>query len=596
MDAVAEIKNRIPIEELVGQYVQLKKVGRNFKALCPFHNERTPSFYVSTERQLAYCFGCHKGGDHFKFIQEVEGLDFVGALKFLAERARVELPKMMPQHSPEQLSQKARLIEIHEAAAAYFEKNLQTNQDSAKLLDYIRRRGLTDETVAWARIGFAPDSRDALYRFLLEKGYGKDEIITSGLVMARDTEASECVDRFRMRLMFPIKNATGSVAAFGGRAIRAGDEPKYLNSPETPIFHKSTFLYGLTDARNAIRAHDSVVLVEGYMDAVTVHQAGIENVVACSGTALTTDQLTILKRFTPNLILSFDQDNAGKQATLRAIEMAIGMDFTIKVAVWEGEAKDPDELVRSAPHIYKAALNDAQPVTTYLLNAMEAKHIHTSEQGSSSQSKRKIVEELVPFFAKVQNAIELDEWLKECSVRLEVSLQALYDEIERYKQRKASSFAGPRATASQRSPQQPTNSQEQKIRGQQEYFLGLLLTCPDLNVLANQLVPLNFLDDPELQNIYTHLTSDYNNDLGEAESKRRSILELYGETLFKEISPDAARHELKEVATVLARAHYERQKRSLLSRLKSLRGEEEAELLTAYQELLAQERSYGQKA
>ncbi len=209
MDAISEIKARIAIEDLVSQYVQLKKVGRNFKALCPFHKERTPSFYVNPERQLAYCFGCRKGGDHFKFIEEIEGLDFVGALKFLAEKAGVALPKAVP-HDKEKKSERDRLIILHEEAARFFEKQLFETPAGKKVLDYLKKRGLKEETIKSARLGFAQDEqKDALYSHLLSAGFKRPEILSAGLVLARDTSQDACVDRIRMRLMIPIQNLAG---------------------------------------------------------------------------------------------------------------------------------------------------------------------------------------------------------------------------------------------------------------------------------------------------------------------------------------------------------------------------------------------------
>ncbi|MBI2453577.1 DNA primase, partial [Candidatus Peregrinibacteria bacterium] len=430
IDPVAEIKARIAIEDLVAQYVPLKKAGRQMKALCPFHKERTPSFYVSPDRQIAYCFGCRKGGDHFRFIQEIEGLDFRGALELLADRAGIELPKATPQRQAmerEKKTERDRLYELHEHAASFFEEQLWKTKEGENMLSYFKKRGLKEKIIRDARLGYAPDEPAALFPFLLAKDFTRSEIAASGLAFSRDTSQGNFIDRFRGRVMFPIENIMGAVCAFGARAVKEGDEPKYLNSPETPIYQKNAILLGFGKARGEIRSRNFAVIVEGYMDALACHQAGFLNVVACSGTALTETQLSMLKRFTKDVVFSFDRDGAGKMATERALEMGFEAELSMKVAVWAGSAKDPDECLREDPKLFEEALQCAKPAFDYLLDYFSEKFDLTSVDG-----KKKMLFAILPFAARIKGALEIDECLKTLAAKMGTSLTPIYDELKRY--------------------------------------------------------------------------------------------------------------------------------------------------------------------
>lgn len=579
MDSVSEIKARIPIEELVAQYVQLKKVGRNFKALCPFHKERTPSFYVNPERQLAYCFGCRKGGDHFKFIEEIEGLDFRGALQFLAERAGIELPKFAPEDKHKK-SERDRLIEMHEKAADFFAKKL-FEEDGKKALSYFKKRDVTEETIKSARLGFAPDGPAALYSYLLEKGFARAEILTAGLAIARDTEQGNCVDRFRRRLIFPLKNLSGGICAFGGRALEDKDEPKYLNSPETPVYHKSSLLYGLSEARDEIRKSSVVVVVEGYMDALTARQAGFKNVVACGGTALTEAQFVLLKRFAKNLIFAFDRDNAGKMATERSIEFGFASEFSIRVAVWKSKAKDPDECIRDKPKIFEEALQTAFPAAEYLLNSFVEMFDTAAAEG-----KRKVIEGLLPFLNRVASPVELDCWLKQCSAKLDVPMESLYDELKRFQgKQKFVRIVGKNAMAA---PEGSTPELKENFKIQ-EYLIGLLLTYPEIRTVANQFLQPEDFEDNQLQNIYRSLTSEYNQTLDEETASRANVLAMFAESLACDLGWEAVELEARETIKTLLRQKFDREKRTIVTRLREAQGATKMSLLDSYQEFLEKE-------
>lgn len=572
MDPLSEIKARIPIEELVSQYVQIKKAGRSFKALCPFHKEKTPSFIISPERQLAYCFGCRKGGDHFKFIQEIEGLDFKGALSFLAERAGVALPKMtLP--TKEEKSQRARLVDIHEEAVRFFENQLWNSSAGKAARLYLEKRGFSEAIVKQARCGFAPGDGTALFTFLLEKDFTRAEIIASGLVIVRDTGKGECIDRFRERLLFPINDLSGAPCAFGGRALKEGDEPKYLNSPETSLYHKGQVLYGLDAARASIRISKSVIIVEGYMDALACLKAGITNVVASSGTAVTEDQLRTLKRFSGRLVLALDCDTAGKLAAERTIELAFANDFEVTVAVWESDAKDPDECIQKDPEVFKKAIENPLPASQFLIDHFAKQYGEETPVG-----KKQIITALCPFWSRVKSAIELDAWIQKTSVRFSLSPPSLYDELRRFQgKQKIIRDAGPASAV-------PNNG-----IGAKEYLVGLLLTYPETLRIAKDIVDPKDFEDSELENIYRSLTSEYNQPLSEQLAARADILTVFVETNASNLRWEEIQKEVQSVLDVMLRQRYERQKRDILARLKTEDEEKKAPLLETYQNLLSTE-------
>lgn len=572
MDPLSEIKARIPIEELVSSYVQIKKAGRSFKALCPFHKEKTPSFIISPERQLAYCFGCRKGGDHFKFIQEIEGLDFKGALGFLAERAGVALPKMtLP--TKEEKSQHTRLVEIHEEAVQFFENQLWNSSPGKAARLYLEKRGFSEAIVKQAHCGYAPAEDRALFIFLLEKGFTRTEIVASGLVIVRDTGKGECIDRFRGRLLFPIYDLSGAPCAFGGRSLQEGDEAKYLNSPETALYHKGQVLYGLDAARASIRVGKSVIIVEGYMDALACLKAGITNVVASSGTAVTEDQLRTLKRFSGKLILALDRDTAGKLAAERTIELAFAQDFEVIVAVWESDAKDPDECIQKAPEIFRKAIENPLPAAKFLIDQF------AKQYGEATPAEKKqIITALCPFWNRIKSAIELDAWIQETAARFSLSPRSLYDELRRF-QGKQKIIRDTRPTSAV-----PKNGMSAK-----EYLVGLLLTYPETRRIAKDIVDPKDFEDSELENIYRSLTSEYNQPLSDELRARANVLGMFAETSASNLRWEEIQKEVMNVLDALLRQRYTEEKREILVRLKTEDEQSKASLLETYQNLLSTE-------
>ncbi|MDI6717530.1 MAG: DNA primase [Patescibacteria group bacterium] len=419
---VEEIKNRIDIVDFLRFYVELKPAGKNFKARCPFHNEKTPSFMVSPERQTWHCFGsCSEGGDIFKFLMKFENIEFYEALKILAEKAGVELKKI----SPSDQKQFGILYDINETAKDYFKQRLAQNERPQKYLD---ERKLKKETIEEFEIGFAPQAYDELTLYLVNLGYDVKDIERAGLNFK--SERGNYLDRFRGRIMFPIYNHFGKTVGFSGRILPEldnGEMGKYINSPETPIFNKSKILYGFHKSKNFIREEKNVFLVEGQMDFLMCWQDGIKNAAATSGTALTGDHLKALKRIADNLIFSFDNDEAGLKAAERAIDLANNMDFNVKVLPLK-EFKDPAEAVMKKPSFLKSIIKEAKLAMEFYFDA----YLKKNESGDFSDDKKNIRAVL----AKVKNIsspIERAHWLSELGHKVNIDEKILAEEMNQIK-------------------------------------------------------------------------------------------------------------------------------------------------------------------
>lgn len=462
LDPVAEIKNRLSIEDVVAPYVQMKKSGKYFKACCPFHNEKTPSFIISPDRQMAYCFGCHKGGDIFQFIQEIEGLDFRGSLELLAEKSNVELPAFNPEQAAVSHDLKDRLKLVNSEASKFFVQQLWETENGKKVLEYVRKRAIKDEIIKEFAIGFAPEGRDNLYRHLLNKKHDKKDILDSTVAVARDSASQDIADRFHLRLMVPIQNDRGDFVAFGGRALKKGDEPKYLNSPEYVLYNKSGTLYNLNRAKKFIRERDFVVFVEGYFDVMASYQAGVENVVATCGTALTEDQLKIVKRYTKNLVFAFDSDNAGQQALLRAVKIAQTM--PVNVFVVTINTKDAAELIKEDEKLWKEAVEKRVNYLEHFENYLSAKF-----DLSNSDQKKQFTDEFLEILEGVNHPVERDHYLKNLAKRVGTPVELLYD------------FLNQRISNRQRERKSKNvENIEKKSKKERlaDYFLGMVLAFP----------------------------------------------------------------------------------------------------------------------
>ena len=428
---VDEIKNRLDIVDVIGGYIKLKKAGKDYKALCPFHNEKTPSFSVSSSKQIWHCFGCAAGGDMFSFVMQIEGVEFVDALRTLARKAGVILKKQ----DPKLHSQRSKLYEISQEAAEFFEENLKKNKP---ILDYLKKRGLSLESIKEFRIGYTPKSWDLLYNHLTTLGYKAEDISRTGLIIKRETnhESRErgYYDRFRERIMFPICDIGGQVIAFTGRIFSQNksskDEKeiaKYINSPESLIFNKSRLLYALDKAKVDIRKNDQAILVEGQFDIIMSHQVGIKNTIATSGTSLTPDHLKIIKRYTDNLLLAFDEDKAGNEATKKGISLAQRAEFNVKVIILS-KGKDPADIIKEKPNLWEKAVKKAKPIMEFYFENVFSKY-----DLKKLDDKRQIAKELLPPIKRIANEIERAHWLQILASKLNIQEKLLNEALAKVK-------------------------------------------------------------------------------------------------------------------------------------------------------------------
>src|ERR1700747_3369961 len=397
------VKQQADIVRVVGEYVRLKKTGKDFSGLCPFHQEKTPSFTVSPIKQIFYCFGCGKGGDIFNFIMEMERCEFPDALRLVAEKSGISIPKPKPSSPAErtQSSIRATLVEMHREAQTFFVNQLQATAEGKLARAYLEDRGMDKATMDRFGIGYAPSGGDSLLRHLKGK-YAEKLLAESGLV-SRDQSSGRLFDRFRRRITFPISNESGKIVAFGCRAL-GDDMPKYLNSPETPIYSKSNVLYHLDRAKEALRRSDFAVLVEGYMDAIAVARAGISNVVASCGTSLAEPQIKLLGRFPRRVIANYDPDAAGQAATERSISLLLEQDFEVRVLALPGKA-DPDKFIREqGTEAYIKVLKEAPPYVDYLIARARRMDL------TSGEGKLRAVNFLLPYVQKIPNRILRSEW------------------------------------------------------------------------------------------------------------------------------------------------------------------------------------------
>jgi DNA primase len=411
------VKQQADIVRVVGEYVRLKKSGQNYTGLCPFHGEKTPSFAVHPVKQIFHCFGCGKGGDVFSFVMEMEKCPFPEAVRIVAEKCGIALPRpkeLSPEERKEN-QQRSVLIEMHREAQTFFVKQLEMTGEGRAARAYLEDRGLDKEVIARFGIGYAPSGGDVLLRQFKPK-YAEKLLVESGL-LSRDQSGARMFDRFRRRITFPIANESGKIVAFGCRAL-GDDQPKYLNSPETPIYSKSNVLYHLDRAKDALRRQDFAVLVEGYMDAIAVARAGVSNVVASCGTSLAEPQIKLLGRFTKRVIVNYDPDSAGQAAAERSVSLLLEHDFEVKVlalpAIGEKKA-DPDLFIREkGVEAYVKALKESPPYVDYLIGRARQMDLTTGE------GKVRALNFLLPYVQKIPNGLLRSEWATRISQQLRI--------------------------------------------------------------------------------------------------------------------------------------------------------------------------------
>ncbi len=423
---IDEIKNKLNIVDVVGSYLKLSRTGANYRGVCPFHAEKSPSFFVSPTRQMYKCFGCGKGGDIFEFVKDVEGVEFGDALKILAQKAGVELKR----ENPKLKTERQRLYEICELACCFFEKQLEFSQVGKEAKDYLLKRGISEESIKKWRLGYSPDTWQGLSDFLVSKGYTRAEIVRAGLAVEKE-DKSNSYDRFRGRIIFPIADPNSQIIGFGARVFGVANEKevaKYINTPQTLLYDKSRTLYGLHYAKVPARKNNQCVLVEGYTDAIMCHQAGFTNTVAVSGTALTNLHLDILKRYTENLLLSFDMDVAGDNATKRGIDLAEEKGFNIKIIDTYAGAKDPAEIILENPQNWEGSVKNARSIMDYYFDSAFARFDKTTPEG-----KKQIGKIILPVLQKLPNKIEQSYWVQKLAGSLDIREDAIIDELKSIK-------------------------------------------------------------------------------------------------------------------------------------------------------------------
>lgn len=488
--SIQEIKDRLNIVDVLSSFIQLKKAGTNYKATCPFHHEKTASFMISPSKQIWHCFGCGEGGDIFGFVMKYENVDFPEALRMLAERAGVELPKFTRENA-EQEQYKDKLYRINGLAARFYHETLMKSHAAEAARKYLQQRGLTQSTLRDWQIGYSPSEFHVLENFMLKKGFSLKELVDAG--MSSKSPKGDVYDRFFARITFPIVNYSGETAGFTARILDdSAKAAKYVNSPETQIYSKGRVIFGLYHAKQEIRKQDCAIVVEGNMDVVTAHQAGFKNVVASSGTAFTYEQLQMLARLTKNLKFAFDTDAAGATATRRALESALQLGFTVYILNIKN-AKDPDELIKKDPNLFAEAAQNAPLYLDYFFEKSFENY-----DPASVQQKKTIAASLVPLLRQLSDPLEAAHYVRILSQRLNTPEKTIYELIARQKAQTS------KMAAAQQQPSpllKPKNYQlEQKIVGyalfRPEYAKEIFDNCPD-----------SYFSDPGLQPSVTALRS-----------------------------------------------------------------------------------------
>lgn len=569
MDAVEEVKSRLAIEDVVSEYVQLKRAGRNFKGLSPFTSEKTASFMVSPEKQIWHDFSSGKGGDMFSFIMEVEGLDFKEALELLARRAGVDLEQFRTGRSSDFGKVKERLYEAHELAAKFYQAQFARHKGA---LSYIfEKRKFTKEVVLAFRIGYSPNTGTALFDFLKKKGFSEQELIKAGLVTKRYRGAT---DMFRGRIQIPLADQQGRIVGFTARLLQEDpNAPKYLNTPQTPLYDKGRHVYGLHLAKEAIRRSNFVVLAEGNLDVIASHQAGVQQVVATAGTALTEMQLKTLRRFTPDVRLAFDQDKAGLTAAERAIPLAGKTGISLSM-ITIPLGKDPDELIKQDPDVWTKIIQ--QP--TYALDWLIDRHA-TQLDLTSAVGKRQFSDILLKTIRQLPDQVEQDHYVQVIAEKLGVSKDAITRKLQATASSQPGRLRQPKVQAVR------PDSLEVEQRKTQEHFLALMLFQPSLRQYMNPIMPEMFREKPARE-LRTFLETNPKAS-GDVEAlKGLESLENYGkilslqyEALYQGLELLELRNEATRLQVRLIEQYVKTEKQPLIEAMRTATGAEATKLL-----------------
>ena len=572
---IEDLKRHADIVVVIQDYVSLKKTGATYKGLCPFHGEKTPSFHVNRDKGFFHCFGCGAGGDVFKFLELRESIAFPDAVKMLAQRFGMALPELEQDEQQRASSaERESLLTAHEAAAAWFREQL-LSPAGARIRSQISNRAITDATSEALGLGFAPPGRDGLTRALTAQGFSKSLLLRAGLAFQRDD--GDAVDRFRSRLIIPIKRETGSVIAFGGRAVDADQQPKYLNSPETPIYTKSKTLYGLNLSKGGLRENGFAILVEGYFDFAQVYQAGFQSVVASCGTALTPGQAQQLRRFAGKVVLSFDPDVAGQGATAKSCEMLVAEGFEVNVAILP-HGEDPDTYVRKhGRQGYGDRLKASKPYLEFLLDRAAANHNLRNSEG-----RARFVAEVLPIVERIPDRTRQELFVEAVAGKAGVAGDSIWAQVPKAVTRRA----------------QPLSNSELPGLGQitkaEKGLIWLLVHRPDQAVDA-----LGTLNSGDLEGLATRTVLDLalklNDDRGFSPSVLLERLNVSEAQLVTGVASESEPHvhDAGECALILKRLRYERERAALQREIDRLQqaggadpGDELQELLVRKYELI----------
>jgi len=470
MDQLDEIRQKIDIVELISPQVALKKAGRNFKGLCPFHSEKTPSFIVSPERQIFKCFGCSIGGDAFKFLMEIEGMEFGEAVRELAKRAGVELKDFRPSKDQQQ---KQKLLEINHLASEYFQYVLLKHSVGQKARQYLEKRGIVSSSIKTFGLGYAPDSWEGLLNWLVgKKGYRHQDLEAAGLAI----KSRGWYARFRGRIIFPLMGTQGDVLGFAGRVLQKDlKQAKYINSPETLLYHKSRHLYGLSVTKEFVRKKNQIVLVEGELDAISSYQAGVKQIAAIKGSALTEDHLKLIKRFCETIILSLDADQAGQLAMQRSLDLVEKAGLNLKI-VDLPSGKDPDDLAQKDPQKWRQTVKTAVSIYDFVINSAAKRFGKTSPE-----SKRKVSAEVVPWLSKIENEVVKSHFIKKLAKVLGVEEEAVAVELTKQGRKQELS-----RQQIKESPVKPSKSRRERL---EDYLFALVIQAENWQELIPAIDP-----------------------------------------------------------------------------------------------------------
>ena len=574
--AKEEIKMKTDIVALMSEYVRIKKAGASFMAICPFHQEKTPSMHVSPDKQMWYCHGCGEGGDVFGFIMRMEGLDFMDSMRFLAKKAGVVLSE---QETKEQ-TERQMLMKINAAAAKYYHEVLRKSPQAEPARAYVKRRLLSDQTAEEFTLGFSPDSWDAVLNFLRQKGVTEDHAYRAGL-LSKSERGRGYFDRFRGRLMFPITDHNGNVVGFTARIMPGPDgkdpkdEAKYINTSQTLIYNKSYVLYGLHGAKQEIKKKNLAVVVEGNMDVIASHQAGVRNVVASSGTSFTGEQLQLLKRFTDRLVLSFDNDPAGENAARRSIDAAAAAGFSVRILRLPDGIKDPDDCIRKDVALWTKAIADAIPYMEWYMSLAQVRTDFRYPDAVRAAS-----DTLLKEVAKLQSAVERSYWIRQLSQMFETPESVLFEAVQRYVKGVPAPAAPVGPTGIAKRPAMPPKPRLSRQGIVSQHIFGLALGWADLAEATISAVPPDHMDE-EYRPLYTDFILHYNAQrsggapastfrlsLEEQGSRdladRAAVLELLVEREFGELAHDQRRDELVRLIGELKQLHKSRRQRELM--------------------------------